>query len=108
RERITRMLDQEAAAPAPRPDRPRRPAWRTRAFWFGALGGIGAAVAATSAFFVFFAAVPDAFLDEVVAAHVRSLMPAHLTDVVSTDQHPVKPCFAGHTDVSPVVADFTA
>lgn len=107
RERITRVLDQEAPAREPRPDRPRLPASRTRPFWFGALGGMGAAVAVTTAFFLLFAAVPNAFLDELIAAHVRSLMPAHLTDVVSTDQHTVKPWFAGHADVSPVVADFT-
>jgi len=107
RARITRMLDQESGSQLQRQERPRLPAWRTRPFWFGALGGIGAAVAATSALFFLFATVPDAFLDEVVAAHVRSLMPAHLTDVVSTDQHTVKPWFAGHADVSPVVADFT-
>jgi len=35
-----------------------------------------------------------------------ALLPAHLIDVASTDQHTVKPWFAGHADVSPVVADF--
>lgn len=101
RERITRMLDEETPAQRPRP-----PAWRTRPFWFGACGGVGAAAAAAIGFLLLSPKVPDAFLDELVAAHVRSLMPTHLTDVVSTNQHTVKPWFAGHADVSPVVADF--
>jgi anti-sigma factor RsiW len=81
---------------------------RVRPFWAGAFSGIGGtAIAAGIAFFLL-APVNNPLLDDLVSAHVRSLMPEHLIDVVSTDKHTVKPWFAGHTDVSPVVADFEA
>jgi anti-sigma factor RsiW len=88
-----------AATPAPRPA---RSWWRE-----GVSFGLGAALAASVAFLVVAPAQPG-LLDQIVASHVRALQPGHLEDVVSTDQHTVKPWFDGRIDFAPPVKDLAA
>lgn len=51
---------------------------------------------------------PDATPDWIVAAHIRALQPDHLLDVVSSEQHTVKPWFAGRLPFAPPVRDLSA
>lgn len=88
---------------APTSDHRRTPpiVWR----WF-ALAASLALVAGSSWRLASNRAAGEALSAQVLTSHVRSLMPGHLTDVVSSDQHTVKPWFNGKLDFSPSVFDF--
>jgi anti-sigma factor RsiW len=85
------------------------PGWWSRTFSSQRLALAGAAavviVAAIAGPIVLRRAHDDQIAQEVVSAHIRSLMASHLTDVLSSDQHTVKPWFAGKLDFSPQVID---
>jgi anti-sigma factor RsiW len=102
--RLAGALHAPAALPpiAPRPAPVHRLLPLAASFVLGILVTSGAAV------YVDRADRADETARELVASHVRSLMPGHLLDVQSTDSHTVKPWFAGKLDFSPPVPDFAA
>lgn len=98
-----------AAANSAQPKPLRGSALRSRPFWFGAFAGLGVSALAAALFaFVLLPMSVGPMVEGLMSAHLQSLRPDRLVQVVSSEHHTVKPWFGGRADVSPTVADFGA
>ena len=81
------------------------PWWQSlpTAWIYSSLGGTLALIAL--GLFFFGPGSSSQLAQEAITDHVRSLQVNHLMDVASTDQHTVKPWFAGKLDYAPQVID---
>jgi anti-sigma factor RsiW len=91
--------------PAPAKTVPQRPAWN----WNWLTTAMSGALAVCVALLLMVRpSSQQPLTQEIVSSHIRSLMASHVLDVVSTDQHTVKPWFNGKLDFSPPVKDLAS
>jgi anti-sigma factor RsiW len=105
---LRQRVEQALPAPALRPPFLRKPSRRGFLTGFAFGTALSAAAAAGVVVTVFRGDQDQRILGDVVSAHLRSLQAEHLTDVLSSDQHTVKPWFNGRLDLAPPVVDLTA
>src|SRR5579883_3053808 len=89
------------------PLRPRRPVAPWRPLALAASFVLAVVLSSGTTWYVTASGRQDQLAAEVLASHVRSMQAQHLTDVLSSNQHTVKPWFDGKLDLSPPVVDLT-
>ncbi|WP_283745332.1 anti-sigma factor [Sideroxydans sp. CL21] len=101
-QRITMSL------PRHRTDTPRPIEWNLNWMNAGAVLVTVLALAWSGAVYLNQPSSQDRLVEELISSHVRSLQVDHLSDVVSSDKHTVKPWFNGKLDFSPPVFDLSS
>jgi len=102
----------EAALPQNKPGN-RLHAWRFKVWNFnwlnaGALAMTLLALVWSGNLYLSLPSANGQLTEELVSSHIRSLQVDHLSDVVSTDRHTVKPWFNGKLNFSPPVIDLAS
>ena len=99
-------------AALPREARPRasRPWFRLPAFSLAGTGLAGALAGVALTILVMHGQQADQVdaVQAIIGSHIRSMQADHLTDVMTSDQHTVKPWLSARLDVSPPVRDLKA
>ena len=102
---LRRTIEARLAATAKPAAHAKQGAFAWRAWWRESASFVVGAALAASVALVVISPAQQGMLDDIVASHVRALQPGHLEDVISTDQHTVKPWFDGRIDFAPPVKD---